>query len=74
MYLAKHTLRSEWLWPKRQGREVKGLLRSCYGTRGLGQSGEKYWVSAELGGEGRYRREKAPVASTLLAGHAWNSQ
>ena len=39
-YLAKDTSRSEWLWPKRQGREVTGLRRYCFRTRGLGQSDE----------------------------------
>ena len=48
-YLAKDTSRSEWLWPKRQGRDVTGLLRSCFRRRGLGQSDEmisKWWVLA----------------------------
>lgn len=36
-------------------RQVGGRLRSCWGQRGLGQNGEKYWWVLSGGG---YRKEK----------------
>lgn len=66
MFSKRHTeKRVATAW--RQGREVTGFLRPFWGRRGLEQSGEKSWVSAEWWGP-----QKGESSSWInTAGRSW---